>query len=284
MKPQVAYTTVEAVTRQLDKALPDNPPAYASLQDAEFLALMGEYVLQASDYITGECSRVFVPYVQTELHYFEDLRRNRKLVNGRLNLDDELLSASSIVWGDITLTTDDYRLESTEPPMVDSIRFNPSSGLAFSSNFGDNISIAGIWGYHPYAAQMYTTIGTVTIGSSSATSVTVAASSAYEIYSYVRCESELMQITAKPDATTLTVTRGVLGTTAASHSAKALERYNVPVVIQLAATRLASFLYEKRVSVGNVIAVGDNSVVLDALPFVVKDITKMKRPLRIGTP
>lgn len=61
---------------------------------------------------------------------------------------------------------------------------------------------------------------TITLADGVATAVTVADSGVYVIGTELRCENEVMIVTARANATTLTVTRGALGTTAAAHTAK----------------------------------------------------------------
>lgn len=53
-----------------------------------------------------------------------------------------------------------------------------------------------------------------------ATSLTVAASSVYPVGTTLRIDNEVVTVTARADATTLTITRASLGTTAAAHTAK----------------------------------------------------------------
>lgn len=61
---------------------------------------------------------------------------------------------------------------------------------------------------------------TVTIADGTTTTVTVPKARQYQINNLVRCENEVMRVTAIPSATTLTVTRGYAGTTGVAHSAK----------------------------------------------------------------
>lgn len=62
---------------------------------------------------------------------------------------------------------------------------------------------------------------TITLADAVATAVTVADSGAYSVGELLRCENEIMRVTALANATTLTVTRGYIGT-AAAHSAKTM--------------------------------------------------------------
>ena len=62
---------------------------------------------------------------------------------------------------------------------------------------------------------------TITLADDSTTTITVADTGAYQVGELIRCEGEVMRITALTNATTLTVTRGYVGT-AAAHSAKSM--------------------------------------------------------------
>lgn len=61
---------------------------------------------------------------------------------------------------------------------------------------------------------------TITLADGVATTLTVADARIYQVDELIRCENEVMLITAIASATTLTVTRGYGGTTGAAHSAK----------------------------------------------------------------
>lgn len=63
---------------------------------------------------------------------------------------------------------------------------------------------------------------TVTIDGS-ATTLTVADANIYAINTLLKCEAEVMLVTARASATTLTVVRGYAGTSAAAHTAKTAE-------------------------------------------------------------
>jgi len=62
---------------------------------------------------------------------------------------------------------------------------------------------------------------TITLSDDSTTTITVADTGIYQVGEILRCEGEVMRVTALTNATTLTVTRGYSGT-AAAHSAKSM--------------------------------------------------------------
>lgn len=60
----------------------------------------------------------------------------------------------------------------------------------------------------------------ITLANGSATSLTVANAYQYQVNNLLRCENEVMRVTAIVDATTLTIVRAYAGTTGVAHSAK----------------------------------------------------------------
>lgn len=61
---------------------------------------------------------------------------------------------------------------------------------------------------------------TITLADAVGTTVTVAKAKQYQVNNLIKCENEVMRVTAIASATTLTVVRGYAGTTAAIHTAK----------------------------------------------------------------
>lgn len=278
-----ALTTVEAVARQLQKASPGTTPSPELSQYLDFYAYLADLVIQVSDYITGQCDRSFVPYREDKILYFADMwdgTYDRR--RGFLWLPDDLIAVNTLTWDTTTLSATDYRLQNTDSVTAWGILFNPSSSLSWSSDFNAGLTVSGIWGCIDTLNQWSTVDSSVTIADTTTVTVTVAASSAYEIWQYLRCESEYMQVTNKPSATTLTVLRGVNGTTAAAHAAKPLQTFMPVADIRMAATRLAAFFYEKRLDVGGAVQIGDSAFLLDSLPVVVKEAIKARTKLSWG--
>lgn len=278
MRPStIYYTTPDAVILQLDKANPTVSPNPDNAAFNDLYANVSVYCAQASSYITQVTGRVFVPYIQTRDYYHSDIRERGLMRYGRLTLEEDLLSVTSITWADATVNTADYLLLPVNTRPCDSVRFSPQASLPFHpSDITTKCSITGTWGYVTNMADLYTTVdASVTLANASITSLTVADASLYPVLSYVACESEMMLITARNTTTdVLTVTRGVNGTTAVAHSAQALRRVNIVPAIALAATQLVAYLYQNRTSSG-AIQLPDGSVLFDKLPLAVKDTLEM---------
>lgn len=286
MRYPSSLTTAEAVARQLSKASPGSTPSPELSQYADYFAYISEIVPQVSNYIEGETGVSFVPYKEDKDLYFIDLARDERYDPRRrfLWLPDDLLSVNSITWNGTALSATDYRLHPTDSASAWGIYFNPDTALTFDTgDFNAKLTVSGYWGLHDAIGQMWTTVESVSLASSSVTSITVVASSAYEVWQYLRCESEYMQVTNKPNATTLTVSRGVNGTTAAAHTTQSLQTYMPAKDIRMAATRLAAFMYEKRTDVGGVVQIGDASFRLDSMPPAVKEAITRRRKLTFGS-
>jgi hypothetical protein len=104
----------------------------------------------------------------------------------------------------------------------------------------------------------------------------------------VRCENELMQIRDRtvnddPTSDTITVLRGVNGYTAAAHSSKALQVYNVLPGVRHVATRMSAWLYQKRLDVGGTVQLSDTAFLLDQLPVTVKSMMAMRKKWAFGS-
>lgn len=274
------YTTVNDVQEQLMKETPDSVPNPTSVEYLNFVAyLKNQLIPQVSGYIDRVTHRFFVPKYSTESLY------NRVLLSGksleqvdyfydpampRLYLKDDLLEITTYTSSGDVVTSTEYRVVGVPAYAVD--LDNDSTTIDFdTSNFSDSQDFLGWWGYHIEWDSAFATIESITLADDSTATITVTDNTLYKYPQYVRCEDELMLITALTDNATLTVERGVRGTTAAEHAAKPLQVFLIDDSLHIAATRLCSWLYMNRVSQGNVVQISDSTVLLDTMPTVVKD-------------
>jgi hypothetical protein len=267
------YTTPDAVNRQLVKANPGVTPSPAQSEYNDYFALITEYCQECSEYISQQVETAFVPYKDTLEWYFRDMRWQDNFWRWKLNMRADLLVVNTIIWNDVELSATQYRTLPTNEFPYNAIWFDPTTVNLMINTFDFNakVEVSGTWGYHVNPTQMYTTVdASVTLATDSVTSITVAASSAYELLQYVRCESELMQVTARSSSTALTVTRGLNGTTAAVHTAQPLQKYNVVPDVKLMATRMVAWAYQYRNDAAVRIQIQDGSLELNQLPDVVK--------------
>lgn len=96
---------------------------------------------------------------------------------------------------------------------------NRSDGIALLKRIGTNGFTYANNKHEWTETALATRRETITIDGS-ATSLAVANANQYQINNLIRCESEVMRVTAIADSTHLTVTRGYAGTSAAAHTSK----------------------------------------------------------------
>ncbi len=275
----VFYTSVNAVQEQLMKETLADVPDPTTEEYLNFVAyLRNQLIPDVSKYIENYTHRFFVPELATDQYFNRILLSDDSLEKAgywydnsqpRLYIDRDLLELTTFTSSDTEITSTEYRTVGTPAYALD--LDSDSDDIDFDTeSFSDSQDILGWWGYHTDWDSAFTTIETITIDDS-ATSITVVNSALYKFPQYVRCEDEIMLITALASATALTVKRAQRGTTILAHDAKALSTYAVDDSLQIAATRMISWLYMNRVSQGNVIQISDNAVILDQLPTMVKN-------------
>jgi hypothetical protein len=260
------------------KETPESVPDATTTEYTNFYNyLKNQLIPQVSRYIDNYTSRFFIPEYTTENYYNRNLldcyslenygyyfdRSNYRLYTGKDLLEIITFSSSGTA-----LSSAETRIVGTPGYAIDIDR--DSDFEIDTDTFSKAQAVTGWFGYNIDWSNAFDTIETITI-TDSATSITVADSTIYKRLQYVRCEDELMLITAIPDATTLTVNRGIRGTTSAAHTSKDLKVYIIDESLHIAATRMCSWLYMNRVHQGNVVQITNTSVVLDRMPTMVKD-------------
>lgn len=209
-------------------------------------ALLARFIRAASGMMSAHCHRTFHPYVATHsFDYGEDAYAYA------LEVHDDLLEVTTLTNGDgVVVTAGQYVLSPRNVYPKWRLELKKSSGVTFtySSDMESAITLSGVWGYHeeyPTCWQAASTLNGAIV-SITATSVPVAAGTAYDLNQYVLCDSEQMKVTAIA-TNTLTVERGVNGTTAATHLTAAALKTFVPMAdIEAACIGLATWLYRNR--------------------------------------
>lgn len=284
MRYASCLTTFAAVNRQLAKADPGATPSAAQSEYANYFAYLRDILYSSGAWLSRYVERTFVPERYTDTFYFADLTRTQ-MARGDLTLRDDVLELHAVTWDGAELANTSYRMLDATLQTSRILRFSPQASLSVNaSDFSAGVEVDATWCFHAFAPDAWTQVdASVTLANTTATSISVTDGTAYEVLQYLRCEDELMHITAI-SSNTLTVRRAVNGSTAAAHTAQPLERFNVQADIALAATRIAAFLYERRTAVGNVAQVLSGAVVMDALPDEAKTIINYYRYLPIGVP
>jgi len=146
-----------------------------------------------------------------------DLPRGRELA-----LRSDLLEILSVVNGDgSVLDASGYRAEPINYYPKTSIVINSGAALMFLQSvttFAENaVTVNGIWGYHAYYPVAWALASTLSGAiNASTTTVAVTSSTPYSAGQIVRCNDELMLVTAVA-TNSLTVIRAWNGSTAAAH-------------------------------------------------------------------
>lgn len=266
-----AYCTLNSVIQQLNLDSSTNvtlagaQTTIVNTLTANDKAYLKRLIIGVSDIISANQNRSFLPYVAShklrsrQLYETLIMRGNESFIR----LPDDLLSITSVNWNGTTLTADtDYRL-------ADEYVY-PNSRIAISSSkavplvsFDDYVTITGTWGYHRNADRLFST-SSATVGTTintTSTSLVVSDSDVFEVYQYIKIDSEYLFITDITSATdTLTVERGALGTTAASHvSTTAISTFNHTPQVEQVVRRMVIKLFNLRGEIGNVVVLADNA-------------------------
>jgi len=249
-------TTMEAVREQLGAD---------ALTDADDDTLIWQFISAASAMVHQFCRRSFVPYVQTRYYDAQE-----PMIDGDLlRLDEDLLEATTVTNGDsTTVSTSDYVLRNRNIYPYWGIKLKESSSLTWTysgSDYEDAISIAGIWGFHEsYGTAWVDTGDTVQDASginASVQTITVTDANGkdgryrtrFEVGKLLKIDDEFIKVVAvDTGAETLTVLRGALGSTAATHANGAtIYSWAVQRNIEQAVISLVAWLYRNKSTAGD---------------------------------
>lgn len=203
----------------------------------------------ASAQIERAAGRRFCPYVATLKHVVE---RFDELY---LILREDLLSLTSIVDGDGTsINLNDVI---GVPDFAPHSMLHLTNGRAFVRSYLNPVAVTGVWGWHERAAEMWrnssdtvqnnplSNSGTsLTVNSATGTD-SVGQSPRFQVGHLLQIESEYLRVLAI-SSNTLTVLRGVNGTTAVQHNQNTPIYTFQPVPdVHLLTLRWAAWLYRE---------------------------------------
>lgn len=230
--------------------------AQSTADDAYMLSLLRSETAR----FERETGRVFVPVIDTR--YFDAIG-DHHIYNGkkRLMLRDDLLEATTVIDGSsTTLVADtDYRLhERGKTPAYALQGLSTYAGWhQYTSDPYDAISVTGVWGYHEDYTNAWRDSGQDASSTISAAATSFAVSDADIVDPYtqvamfspgqlLKVEDEYM-VLLDVDTNTLTVQRGVNGSTAVEHTS-ALDVYIWQVLpeVQRVVYRAAAYRYSRR--------------------------------------
>ena len=224
-----------------------------------------EVVRDASRFITQTTRRWFVPYRATRTF---DARGDH--INAwRLNLDADLLAIETMTNGNGTaFLSTDYVLHRANayPKRRVLLKDSASQTFTYDDDWEDAISIDGIWGYHEnYPLAWVNTNETVPGGGMTASVTTLtltdidARDAQYnkrvETFDILRIDDEYLRVMEINTTTNvITLLRGQLGTTAATHDASTIiYKWVVHEDITRACIALATWMERTRKNFGETI-------------------------------
>ncbi|MGB1285062.1 MAG: hypothetical protein ACPG7F_00900 [Aggregatilineales bacterium] len=287
MRYRSAFCTLDSVIRQLsistatDNDLASAIDTHIAAHYANQVVRLKELIFEVSENIATISGQQFIPYLDTYTRTFKQISANRELwSNGGIltwNLHhgyDDLIAVDSLAWGSTTLTSSQYRAGDLQRYPVNYLELDRNAVTVTSgSSFSDGATLTGTWGYHENPSAMWQNSGDTVQDSplsSSSTSLNVASGTVFEIYQYIRIGSEYLFITDR-STNTLTVTRGVNGTTAAEHANGAqIDQLQTYATAAEATRRRVVYLHQNPSEQRRIVALPDGSIELDnekAIPF-----------------
>ena len=228
------------------------------------------------------------PQLTAQQSYSNEIGTVESLVSIIL-LDDWLINTSSVTSYKSTDRdqsetlvegyNQDFWLEPYNSTPKVSLKLNEDSGKGFHAG-QQTLAIAGTWGYSNDRTEAKTTTGTV---SSTVTSFGVNDASGLSSIETLLIDSEQMYLTGI-SSNTLTVERGVNGTTAASHSAGAsVYVYEYPALVVQACLDLAKIYFRDR-DMGTTLTIGVGEQQVTRADSTAKNILSTLDQYRSTTP
>jgi hypothetical protein len=231
--------------------------AQDTIDDGLLRSLVGA-VSARIDLMMGSATPFFQPY--TEAREYEILYSN--VDSGRnafiLPTAEPLLSVTSVSLNGTALSSV-AAFPVSRTPITMIRRTDYCSWYENSTDAPPTVTITGVWGYHRAYARAWLAVDTLAaaIVSTSATTFTVADVDGADEYGFtprlsagnlIKVDSEIMEVTATNVTTnTVTVRRGVNGTTAATHLiSAAVSTWQTEDNIRRVTARQAGMLYARR--------------------------------------
>lgn len=275
-------TTLSKVRSDLSKGGGDFPTT-----DDDDLARM---INDAGDIISRETNRDFVPIRETR----EFDARGENITSRDLFMPlDDLVEVVTLTNGDgTTISSSDFLLRPSNIYPKHSIVLKSSASITwvFTDDWEEAITLDGYWVNHQnWPNAWVSTNDTVQDNplDDSSTTLTVNATAGldarnrtrFEVGMLIRVETEYMLIVDIDDGTTLTVIRGIRGTTAASHvQTTVIDSFAIQGDIEQACTSLVVYLYRNAPLSGERVQLSGADVVLDTdIPNAVARALKVYR-------
>lgn len=260
------FSIIDAPSVDID---PTTQAVIDSLDTGQKL-LLKRLIFDASDEIIIDYQRMFVPFIHAYtinpgMEAWTNWRSERGIL--RYYLQDlryaDLLNLSAVSVDGTSISGSYYRLDGSAP--YDAITFD-RAGVTLGSTFSSNAVFTGTWGYHQNHDMMWRSIGTLQANLSDSATSFVATSgtvASFEVYQYLKIDSEFLFVTDVLSAApyTITVERGVRGSTAAAHtSTTAISAYQQMPIVTKATRRRVINLMQKRAELANLVQIRESAV------------------------
>ena len=225
-----------------------------------YVLSMIQVVSQRVDEMLKRRYQFFLPYTYAKSVPLDEYTHSAYM--NTLLLPDYLLSLTSVVVNTTDVTTNARLYPPNEVPVY---RLQLNNNARWTDYPDDNypityVNVTGVWGYnrdYPNAWQSVDTITTVGGINASATTFTVADADGVDTYGLtprfsigndIKADTEIMLVIGVNTTTnTLTVRRGVLGTTSATHTqGTAVSTYTVEPIISQTVARQVGKIYANR--------------------------------------
>jgi len=208
-------------------------------------ALLDDLIGRVSRFMDRFTGRWFYELSQTRQYDYQDSPR-------RLYLDADLLSCTKLTVDGEDIANDSYVLYPLNQSAKQWMETKYGTGDIFtwSDTPQAAIAVAGLWGWHDDYAQAWKasgdTVQNATQISASGTTLTVSSGSNFAVRQMLKIETEQVLVTAI-SGVNLTITRGLNGTSAATHAnGKSISIWQPPTDIQHIAVRLAAWFYRQK--------------------------------------
>lgn len=247
----MALATLNDAKRELDTT--------ATTDDAELL----RYLDESSRRVYDVLGFYLEPFIMTRRYFLTHERVSSALGNLYLDMPMLALTAVSVYNSTLTVGTDVELWPSGLVPSK-TLHLKSTSYSWFTtwydSSYSAIVTVTGTWGYHPdydYAWQLEDTIQDVGGITAASTTITVADADGidwlgrtprFSAGQLIRIGTEYIRVTATDTtANTLTVRRGVNGSTAAVHAkSDSIYVYSCEDSLRRAVARHAALLYKRR--------------------------------------
>lgn len=274
----ITYATLDQVYDE------EQPISEASVTDVKKQKIL-EFGQEVVSGFTQQRGFEFAPHIDTKYRNVVETVERGRIRGNLLYLDEPLLSATTVTLGDTTVLVEgtDFRLQPRgETPAYALRMINTALSWTARTDSTSDISILGEWGWRRNYAAAWIDSTDANVGALTATIVTIVTTDAdgadgqglrprFSPGNMLRIDSEFMSVVSI-SSETLTVVRGIRGSTAATHDAGTqIDVFKPESVIVRAARKQTAF---KLARAGQFKRVSFDGVRIESLPDVLPSVVQ----------